>query len=147
MDDALAVSLAELDTLLTLVQLKSRAIRRQDLNLPRSQILLRLYYAAEHRVPQVELADSLQLAVSQVQKLTEELQSQGFVARSPGAPRGGFFVSLTQAGVRESEVIIQHRAKNEFKLLDQLLNQHTKDPKAVGIIVRQLKRELADKAA
>ena len=72
-------ALAELDVLRQLINLQTRSIRRQDLYDPTSQILQRLLYAQDRQLPQVSLADDLQLSVSQTQKLSEALQSSGLV--------------------------------------------------------------------
>lgn len=147
MDETLAENLAEVDTLLTLLHLKSRAIRRQDLNEPRSQILLRLLYAAENKMPQVELADTLQLSVPQIQKLTEDLQKLDLVSREEGAPRGGFFISLLREGKAEAQLLLKRRAENEFSLFDQLLAQQPSNGQLIADILKQLKMELAKRAA
>lgn len=147
MERKLARNLAEVDTLLTLLHLKSRAIKRQDLNEPRTQILLRLLYAAQNQLPQVELADTLQLSVSQIQKVTEELQKQGLVERAGGAPRGGFFVSLSAAGKKDAKALIERRAEQEFSLLDELLAEFGKGAERVNDVIEMVKNELTDRAA
>src|SRR5687768_12907662 len=117
MDESLVAALAELDVLRQLVNLQIRNVRRQELNDPSEQILLRLFYAPDRQLPQVSLADDLRMSVSQTQKLSEALQDGGFVARSGGAPRGGMLIRLSDSGVRRAEEITRHRATHEFALV------------------------------
>lgn len=110
--------IAELNTALNLEALATRRLHRRS-RLARTKfiVLARLYYAFEHVLPQRELADLLQMSVSQVQKVAVQLEAENLLVRKDGAPREGKLVVLTKKGCERVEADIKSGA-GEFAVFE-----------------------------
>lgn len=135
--DCLAHSVCQLNVLLDLDNLATRRFRRRR-RTARTEflILARLLHAPKHALPQVDLADLLQLSVSQVQKVTESLSADGLLEREQdAAPRGGVLLKLTDRGKRKVVADVAAGAK-EFAVFDIVWESDDERQMAVKLLQR-----------
>lgn len=146
---SLARAVCELNVLLDLENRATRRLsRRRAGDRHGFLILARIFHTQSRKLSQVEVADLLRLTVSQVQKSSDELASQGFIAREHGAPRGGHYLKLTAKGLTAFEAKLAAGTK-EFALFEVVWETDPEKRQALGLLQTALKaigQEVVDRA-